>query len=143
MEQFHVAPPPKFDFTKPEEWPKWIRRFERFRIVSGLELKADENQVNTLIYMMGDEAEDVLTVLNLSEEETADYETLRDKLDAHFVVRRNVIFERVKFNQRQQEVGETADCFITALHSLAERCGYSENRDSVFELSRGSETAVP
>ena len=124
MEQFQVTPPPKFDFTKPEEWPKWIRRFERYRIASGLELKPDENQVNTLIYTMGDEAEDVLTALNLTEEEMSDYETLKNKLDAHFVVRRNVIFERAKFNQRQQEMGETADCFITALHGLAEHCGY-------------------
>ena len=124
MEQFQVTPPPKFDFTKPEEWPKWIRRFERYRIVSGLELKPNENQVNTLIYTMGDEAEDVLTALNLSEEEMSEYEMLRNRLDSHFIVRRNVIFERAKFNQRQQEVGETADCFITALHSLAEHCGY-------------------
>lgn len=68
---FQVSPPPKFDFSKPEEWPKWIRRFERFRIASGLELQSDENQVITLIYTMGDEAEDVITSLNLTEEEAS------------------------------------------------------------------------
>ncbi|KAI4883040.1 hypothetical protein NFI96_008821 [Prochilodus magdalenae] len=61
MERFQIPPPPKFDFTWPEEWPKWIKRFERFRIASGLELQAEENQVNTLIYTMGDEAEDHFT----------------------------------------------------------------------------------
>lgn len=30
----------------------------------------------------------------------------------------------VKLNQKQQEVGETANSFITALHALAEHCGY-------------------
>ncbi|KAL2103182.1 hypothetical protein ACEWY4_000050 [Coilia grayii] len=44
MERFQIPPPPKFDFTRPEEWPKWIKRFERFRIASGLELQAEENQ---------------------------------------------------------------------------------------------------
>ncbi|XP_048120316.1 WD repeat-containing protein on Y chromosome isoform X3 [Alosa alosa] len=44
MERFQIPPPPKFDFTKPEEWPKWIRRFERFRIASGLALQSEENQ---------------------------------------------------------------------------------------------------
>uniref|UniRef100_A0A8K9UNX2 C2H2-type domain-containing protein n=1 Tax=Oncorhynchus mykiss TaxID=8022 RepID=A0A8K9UNX2_ONCMY len=44
--------------------------------------------------------------------------------DGHLAVRRNVILERTKFNQRQQEAGETADDFITALHCLSEHCGY-------------------
>lgn len=80
--------------------------------------------MNTLIYTMGEEAEDVLTSLNLTDEEESDYKTMVDKLEAHFVVRRNVIFERAKFNQRQQESGETADTFITSLYALAEHCGY-------------------
>ncbi|KAI4890341.1 hypothetical protein NFI96_013731, partial [Prochilodus magdalenae] len=103
MERFQISPPPKFDFTRPEEWPKWIKRFERFRIASGLELQAEENQVNTLIYTMGDEAEDIITSLQLTEIEASQYNMVKNKLNAHFVVRRNVIFEWAKFNQRQQE----------------------------------------
>ena len=57
---YHVAPPDSFSFNKPEEWPKWIRRFELFRIASGLTEKSEETQVNTLIYAMGDEADDIL-----------------------------------------------------------------------------------
>ncbi|XP_045072080.1 zinc finger protein 585A-like isoform X2 [Coregonus clupeaformis] len=47
-----------------------------------------------------------------------------EKQDGHLAVRRNVILERTKFNQRQQEAGETADDFITALHCLSEHCSY-------------------
>lgn len=131
MERFQIPPPPKFDFTRPEEWSKWIKRFERFRIASGLELQAEENQVNTLIYTMGDEAEDIITSLQLTEEEASQYNTVKNKLDAHFVVRRNVIFERAKFNQRQQEQGETVDSFITSLHCLSEHCGYGLLHDEM------------
>ncbi|KAJ8367397.1 hypothetical protein AAFF_G00320240 [Aldrovandia affinis] len=123
MNQFQVTPPEKFTF-KSDDWPKWIKQFDRFRIASGLETQVDENQVNALIYTMGEEAEDILVSLHLSPEETSEYDTVKGKLDAHFVARRNVIFERAKFNQRQQEMGESADCFITALHCLAEHCGY-------------------
>lgn len=78
---------------KPKEWPKWIRRFDRFRIACGLELtlQPNEKQVNTLIYAMGDEAQDVITSLCLMEEETSEYNTVIAKLEAHFVVRKNVI----------------------------------------------------
>lgn len=65
--------------------------------------QADENQVNALIYTMGEQAEEILVSLHLTPEEASDYETVKRRLDAHFVARRNIIFERAKFNQRQQE----------------------------------------
>ena len=33
---FQVTPPEKFSF-KPEDWPKWIQRFERFHKATGLD----------------------------------------------------------------------------------------------------------
>ncbi|KAG1937341.1 hypothetical protein F2P79_018210 [Pimephales promelas] len=120
----------KFTF-KAEDWTKWIKRFDRFRIASGLETQADENQVNALIYTMGEEAKDILVSLHLSPEEASEYDTVKRKLDAHFVTCRNVIFERAKFNQRQQEMGESADSFHTALHCLAEHCGYGALHDEM------------
>ena len=49
MAVFRVSPPEAFDFSKPDSWPRWIRRFERFRQALGLETKGQESQVNTLI----------------------------------------------------------------------------------------------
>ena len=49
---------------------------------------------------------------------------VKTKFDGHFVVRRNVIFERAKFNRRSQEEGERVDTFITSLYCLAEHCEY-------------------
>ena len=63
---FQIAPPESFDFARPQQWEKWIRRFERFRIASGLSAQDDEAQVNTLIYAMGDEADDILRSFGLS-----------------------------------------------------------------------------
>ena len=57
---FQVAIPEPFCFSRPEEWEKWSRRFERFRIASGLTLREDDVQVSTLIYAMGDQADDIL-----------------------------------------------------------------------------------
>jgi len=57
----------------------------------GLELQPDENQVNTLIYTMGGEAEDIVTSLCMKEEEASVYNTVKEKLEGHFLVRRNVI----------------------------------------------------
>ena len=121
MASYQIAPPQRFNFSQPEEWPKWIRRFERFRQASGLNTKAQDSQVNTLVYAMGDEADDILTSLGLTDEQKKEYETVKDKFEAHFVKRRNTIFERAKFNQRRQEEGESVDSFMTSLYCLAEQ----------------------
>ena len=33
---YQISPPEEFNFSKPTEWIKWIRRFERFHSASGL-----------------------------------------------------------------------------------------------------------
>ncbi len=72
--------PELFAFSHPHEWPKWIRRFERFRSASGLSGKPEETQVNTLIYTMGDdEADDILRSFSLSDEDKKKYDTVMGK----------------------------------------------------------------
>ena len=57
---FQVNAPEPFSFNRPGEWLKWSRWFERFRVASGLADKGESAQVNTLIYAMGDKADDIL-----------------------------------------------------------------------------------
>ena len=115
---YQVPPPEKFSF-KPEDWTRWIRRFERFRNATGLDQKSGENQVNTLVYSMGKEADDIMVSFAL----TADDAT-RTGFESHFIIKRNNIFERAKFNLRSQQEGESVETFITDLHCLAEHCEF-------------------
>lgn len=121
---FSIQPPESFDFTKPQEWDKWIRRFERFRTASNLNTSSEDNQINTLIYCMGDEADDVLRGLALTEEAKATYKGVRDAFQNFFIVKKNIIYERAKFNMRVQGESESVDAFVTALYALAEHCNY-------------------
>ena len=91
-----VAAPEPFSFTRPDEWPKWIRRFERFRVASGLVKSDEKTQVNSLIYAMGDKADDILSSFRLSAADSEKYASVREKFDSHFVRRRNTIYEREK-----------------------------------------------
>ena len=82
-------------------------------MASGLSQRDGEVQVSTLIYAVGDQADDILRSITLMEEERKTYDIVRDKLERHFIQRRNVILERAKFNQLRQEEGETVDSFIS------------------------------
>ena len=99
MVTFQVNPPEQFT-CKPEDWEKWSCRFERFRIASGLSKESEDSQVNALIYSMGDTEDDLLLSFDLSEADRKKYKPVKDKFDSHFVIKKNVIYERVKFNMR-------------------------------------------
>ena len=58
--------PEAFNFKKPDEWLKWHRRCEQYRVASGLSAESKARQVSTLLYCMGEEAEDVLTSTNIT-----------------------------------------------------------------------------
>ena len=88
--------------------------------------------MNTLLYSMGDEANDILRSFKLSSDELKKYDTVQAKFDQHFVKKRNVIFERAKFNMRKQEEGEPVDAFVTDLYALAEHCSFGALHDEMI-----------
>ena len=55
--------------------------------------------------------------------------TVLTKFDAlmFFQVRKNVIYERVWFNRRNQQSRETAEEYIVALYDLVELCDYGDD----------------
>uniref|UniRef100_A0A1X7V7C4 Retrotransposon gag domain-containing protein n=1 Tax=Amphimedon queenslandica TaxID=400682 RepID=A0A1X7V7C4_AMPQE len=115
---YQISAPEPFDCSKSEEWPRWIRRFERFRTASGLAEKSKESQVNTLIYSMRDVADDIVSSLKLTNEQLKEYKTVKEKFDRYFT-KKNTIYVWAEFNTRYQEEGEPVEAFITDLHKLA------------------------
>ena len=81
---YQVSQPGLFDFSSPEEWPKWLRRLERFHQASGLSEKSEEAQVNTLIYCMGDQADDILHSFKLSVKNAKKYDVVKEKFQEHY-----------------------------------------------------------
>ena len=44
-----------------------------------------------------------------------------------------MIFERTRFNQCNQEEGESAEQFITYFYSLADNCAYCDLKDNLIQ----------
>ena len=104
MASFHLQPPSPFDFKDPDSWPRWKHRFEQFCLASGLSTEGDPKQVSPLLYCMGEDAEEMLSSTNISEENQK-YDTVIGSFEAFFKVRKNVIFEHTRFNRRSQKPG--------------------------------------
>ena len=121
MAQVLLKPPNPFNIQTPDDWPQWIARFNQFREAAGLAEESNEEQVNTLLYCMGEGASSVLASTNITSDERKVCSKDVEKLDAFFKVRRNVIFDRARFNHRCQREGEPIDTYIMELYKLTEK----------------------
>ena len=84
MATMNLQPPAPFCFHKTDKWPKWKRRFERQ--ASGLADKGDERQVSTLLYCLGDDAEEILDTTRITSEDKKKYSKVLDAFDDYFKV---------------------------------------------------------
>ncbi|UYV64427.1 Mad [Cordylochernes scorpioides] len=120
-----IQPPETFDFSTPNEWPKWRKRFERYLVVSGMKKKEEADKIDLFMYLMGDRADDIFRTFRFEkEEEATKIDSVLKAFDSHFCVRKNIIYERAKFNSRIQEDREPVDEFITSLYKLADSCEF-------------------
>jgi len=84
---------------------------------------------------MGEEADDIVVSFGLTAIENQQYEVVKGKFESisYFVVKRNVIFERAKFNLRSQKDNyESVENFITDLYCLAEYCEFGTLKDDLI-----------
>ncbi|UYV83493.1 K02A2.6-like, partial [Cordylochernes scorpioides] len=122
-----------FDFSTPNEWPKWRKRFERYLVVSGMKKKEEADKIDLFMYLMGDRADDIFRTFKFGkEEEATKIDSVLKAFDSHFCVRKNIIYERAKFNSRIQEDREPVDEFITSLYKLADSCEFEGLREQLI-----------
>ncbi|UYV69009.1 K02A2.6-like [Cordylochernes scorpioides] len=125
LSEFKIQPPETFDFSTPNEWPKWRKRFERYLVVSGMKKREEADKIDLFMYLMGDRADDIFRTFKFEkEEEATKIDSVLKAFDSHFCVRKNIIYERAKFNSRIQEDREPVDEFITSLYKLADSCEF-------------------
>ena len=132
MASLNLRAPAAFNFSKPEEWRKWKIRFEQFRLASGLSAESEERQASSLMYCMGEDAEEVLATTSVTVEQKKEYRQVVQKFDEYFKVRKNLVYERASFNLANQLADESAEQFITRLHQLAENCEFGDLKNEMI-----------
>jgi len=76
---------------------------------------------SSLLYCLGEEANEVLASTNITKEECKKFDTVLQKFDKFFRVQHNIIFERERFNQLS---GDSMKKYITELYHQAENSKY-------------------
>jgi len=69
MATMNIDPPKLFNFSDPDNWPGWKKHFLWFHDKSNLSAASEPRQVNTLLYCLGKDANDILTSTNITDDE--------------------------------------------------------------------------
>ena len=64
--------------------------------------------------------------------ENKKYYKVVEEFDNYFKVRKNVIYERVRFNKRNQLHNESVEQFITEVHRLGDTCEFGKMKEELI-----------
>jgi hypothetical protein len=94
LNQIIFFPPPKSEYFFQQHWEsEYFFRKKPYppfkcRSASGLEDTSGVTQVNSLIYSMGPEADDIVASFELNDENKKKYAKVKETFDSHFIERR-------------------------------------------------------
>ena len=131
MASGYSLPPPAHleihDSNAAEKWKKFLLAWENYALATELSEKSQPVQVATLLTVIGEEAREVYSTFNdwVNEGDDKKIGPVLKKLGDYCEPRKNIPFERYRFNRRIQEPGETYDQYRTALRKLAEGCNFA------------------
>ena len=125
---FKLPPPPPLeihDGNIAEKWKKFRLAWSNYSLATELNKKTEAIQVATLLTVIGEEARDVYSTFDWSDKgNKSKIEPVLQQFADYCQPRKNVPFERYRFNKRAQEAGESYDQYKTALRKLAEGCEF-------------------
>ena len=125
-----LPPPSSLEIHDPnaaDKWKKFLLAWKNYALATELTKKSEGVQVATLLTVIGEEAREVYSTFNDWNEEGDEQKIVPvlTKFGEYCQPRKNVPFERYKFNRRKQEPGETYDQYRTALRKIAECCDFN------------------
>ena len=123
-------PPPVYFNPKTDDWNQWISRYELFETASQRDELSDKVRINTLLYVMGNNAVDVYQSFKLSSDNTT-FENVKQKFKDHFKGKVTLVFERTQFVRCLQQDKEPVMAFIEDLQKRADLCAFGELRDQM------------
>ena len=121
-----VDTPGHLDFVNAStQWTEWLKRFQRFRNIGGLAEQSNAVQIDSLLYIMGPESEDVYAQLQFTGDEAdRTFKAVVDAFTAYFQPRRIVLNYWTQFYNREQSADESAEEYICSVHNLAVKCRF-------------------
>lgn len=98
----------------------------------GLEEKTEIVKVSTFLNTAGPDAIDVFDTFELTEVQRNTYAAVLQSFQAFCAPRKNTVYERYVFYQRNQREGETFDAFLIDIKRLVRTCEFGTNENEML-----------
>lgn len=112
-----------------ENWRKFQRNWNIFAAAINLDAKTELVKVSTFLNAVGPDAVEVFDTFALNEVQRATCNDVIQAFQNFCTPRKNTVYERYVFYQRNQREGETFDAFLIDIKRLVRTCefGQAEN----------------
>lgn len=121
----------KYPFWLKWKEPRWMALLEMLIWTvptSNWSLRSGWRKTNQYsLYCLGEEAEDIFLSMNITTNAERNYNQVLGKFNEFFKIRRNVIFERARFNQRKWQ-----GIYIAVLYNLAGNCEHGALKNNMI-----------
>ena len=124
MMRSNIPLPPKLETKRnlAENWKIWKQIWESYEIVSNLVKQEDIYRVATFITCIGANALEIYNgLLFESEAHRKNMAKIMELMEKHCIGTTNVTYERYKFNNQNQEQGESIDTYVSHLRTIRRR----------------------
>ncbi|XP_030758046.1 uncharacterized protein LOC115883775 [Sitophilus oryzae] len=123
---FRIPEPLNFDGVLADNWRRFKQRFDLYSEATDLPQKGNKKQVAIFLNLIGEEGLELFNSFSLTDAETEDLKKVVEKFEEYCSPRKNIIFERYRFNSIIQNDGQSFDSFLTELRKAVKTTEYGE-----------------
>ena len=130
-----LKPPQPLNFTDgnlSDAWQRWKQKWTLYAKASGVDGKEEDVRCAVFLHVIGEEGVEVFNTFPMTADEKDKIEPLLNKFENYCNPKRNVTFERYKFNLRNQKESEPIDQYVTELKNLAASCEFRDLKDELL-----------
>lgn len=119
--------------NKEASWKLFQQMWNNYEIATDLSNEPDTKRVATLLSVVGKDALEVYNTFTWTRSSDAfKLKEVMKKFEEYCTPRKNLTYERYKFNTRNQLPTESVDEFVTELKTLASNCDFGVLKDSLI-----------
>ena len=115
------------------QWSRFKSEFQIYAIAKGVAKMEEEEQIANMLLLMGPESVPIYQQFSFNT--STNKRTLVNTMALfaqHFEPVKNLIYERVKFNQLKQDQSQSIHQFIVSLQTQAENCEYGDMKNELI-----------
>lgn len=132
MDVFNLPKPLLAEGNMDHNWKLFKEEYEIYMTASEKSKKAADVRAAIFLNLVGEYGRQLCTNFNMAAEDKKDVVKVMARFENFCAPKKNIIYERFKFNQRSQQFGETFDSFLTEIQKLIRTCGYGDSEDGIL-----------